>query len=168
MISVHELSLSFGEKKVLDHFSMEFPQVPILGLTGPSGCGKTTLLRILAGLETPRSGSVAGISPDRVAFLFQEDRLPPWRTSGQNISDILPRHRKREADFLKDVLGIETEVVKSMVRSFSGKEYEVVDIIADVASIEEKAAIVSFIAAIAACDEKISAGESAFLLKILE
>ena len=99
MISVHELSLSFGEKKVLDHFSMEFPQVPILGLTGPSGCGKTTLLRILAGLETPYSGSVSGISPDQVAFLFQEDRLLPWRTSGQNISDVLPRHRKGETEF---------------------------------------------------------------------
>ena len=98
MISVCELSISFGEKTVLDRFSMEFPHVPLLGITGPSGCGKTTLFRILAGLESPDSGSFSGIHPERVAFLFQEDRLLPWRTSGQNISDFLPRHRKSEVE----------------------------------------------------------------------
>jgi len=98
MIAVHELSVSFGEKKVLDHFSMEFPHVPLLGLTGPSGCGKTTLLRTLAGLESPESGTVSGIRPERTAFLFQEDRLLPWRTSAQNISAVLPRPRKNETE----------------------------------------------------------------------
>ena len=96
MISVHQLSLSFGDKVVLDRFSLQFPEVPLLGITGPSGCGKTTLLRILAGLEWPQSGSVSGISPERTAFLFQENRLLPWRTAGQNITDVLPRHRRHE------------------------------------------------------------------------
>jgi len=90
MISVHSLSLSFGDKVVLDRFSLTLPHVPLLGITGPSGCGKTTLLRVLAGLERPQSGSVSGISPQRTAFLFQENRLLPWRTAGQNITDVLP------------------------------------------------------------------------------
>jgi len=96
MISVHNLSLSFGDKVVLDRFSLRFPDVPLLGITGPSGCGKTTLLRILAGLEQPQSGEILGISPQRTAFLFQENRLLPWRTAGQNITDILPRSRRHE------------------------------------------------------------------------
>ena len=96
MISVHSLSLSFGDKVVLDRFSLTLPHVPLLGITGPSGCGKTTLLRVLAGLEQPQSGSVSGISPQRTAFLFQENRLLPWRTAGQNITDVLPRSRRDE------------------------------------------------------------------------
>lgn len=96
MISVHDLSLSFGEKAVLAHFSLEFPAVPLLGLTGPSGCGKTTLLRVLAGLEQPQHGTVNGIVPKRTAFLFQENRLLPWRTVGQHITDILPCERHHE------------------------------------------------------------------------
>ena len=96
MISVHDLCLSFGSKTVLEHFSLDFPEVPLLGLSGPSGCGKTTLLRVLAGLEQPQSGSVSGITPARTSFLFQENRLLPWRTAGQNISDVLPRSRRNE------------------------------------------------------------------------
>ena len=98
MISVHELCLSFGDKTVLDRFSLDLPAVPLLALTGPSGSGKTTLLRVLAGLERASSGAVSGISPERTAFLFQEDRLLPWRTAGQNITDVLPRCRRDELE----------------------------------------------------------------------
>ncbi len=98
MISVCGLYLSFGDKLVLDHFSLDLPEVPLLGLTGPSGCGKTTLLRVLAGLEKPQAGSLLGIKPEHTCFLFQEDRLFPWRTVAQNISDVLPRHRQNETD----------------------------------------------------------------------
>lgn len=96
MISVHDLCFSYGEKLILDHFSLNFPVVSLLGLTGPSGCGKTTLLRVLAGLEFPASGTVSGMDPKRTAFLFQENRLLPWRTAGQHITDILPRERHDE------------------------------------------------------------------------
>lgn len=99
MISVRDLCLSFGGKAVLDHFSLDFPQVPVLGLTGPSGCGKTTLLRVLAGLERAQHGTVNGIRPENTAFLFQEDRLLPWRTVGQNITDVLPRERQNELEY---------------------------------------------------------------------
>lgn len=98
MISVRRLCLCFGDKSVLDHFSLDFPEVPLLGLTGPSGCGKTTLLRVLAGLEKPQAGSLAGLDSEHTCFLFQEDRLLPWRTVAQNISDVLPRHRRDETN----------------------------------------------------------------------
>lgn len=97
MIRVRDLSLSFGDKAVLEHFSLDIPLDGLTALTGPSGCGKTTLLRMLAGLETPQSGAVTGLDPKRTAFLFQENRLLPWRTAAQHITDVLPRERWGEA-----------------------------------------------------------------------
>lgn len=90
-----DLSLSFGEKQVLDRFSLNIPQ-GVTVLSGPSGCGKTSLLRVLAGLERPESGQMDGIAPSETAFLFQEDRLFPWRTVEQHLTDILPKHRWSE------------------------------------------------------------------------
>ena len=96
MIEVRDLTLSYGEKRVLDQFSLKIPGTGVTALSGPSGCGKTTLLRALAGLAVPEHGEISGVDPARTAFLFQEDRLLPWRTVGQHISDVLPRARRGE------------------------------------------------------------------------
>ena len=96
MIKVHGITLRYGDKLVLDRFSLEIPDQGLTALSGPSGCGKTTLLRVLAGLETRSAGTVDGVDPSRTAFLFQEDRLLPWRTVGQHITDVLPRSRRGE------------------------------------------------------------------------
>jgi len=98
MISLREVSLCYGDKVVLDRFSLELPDRGVVGLTGPSGCGKTTLLRLLAGLELPCSGEIAGPEKQNTAFLFQEDRLLPWRTVEQQIRDVLPRERWGEVE----------------------------------------------------------------------
>ena len=80
-IVIQNLSKRFGGKVVLQNFSwtVDGPQV----LTGPSGCGKTTLLRILLGLETPDTGTVAGVATP--AAVFQEDRLCPQLTALDNL-----------------------------------------------------------------------------------
>lgn len=92
---VEHLNLTYEEKQVLKDFSLELPDVPVLGFTGPSGCGKTSLLRILAGLTKPDSGTVHGWNT--CAVLFQENRLLPWRTVEQNITDVMPHDRRHEA-----------------------------------------------------------------------
>lgn len=96
MIKIRNLCLSYGEKEVMKDFSLDLPDRGVIGLTGPSGCGKTSLLRRLAGLE-PSGGTVSGVSETGTAFLFQENRLLPWRTVGQHITDVLPRERRGEA-----------------------------------------------------------------------
>ena len=74
-------------------FSLE-PGV-ITALVGPSGCGKTTMLNIIAGLDRDYSGRVdrgvgADGGPPRLAYVFQNPRLLPWRTVYQNIEFVLP------------------------------------------------------------------------------
>ncbi len=92
---VQNLTVRYGEKTVLEDFSLALPESGITALSGPSGCGKTTLLRVLGGLQPADGGSVEGVGQS--AFLFQEDRLLPWRTVGQHISDVLPQPRRAEA-----------------------------------------------------------------------
>jgi len=58
MISVKDLSFSYGSKGVLKNISMELQGGNIYGLLGENGVGKTTLLTLLAGLKKPQSGSI--------------------------------------------------------------------------------------------------------------
>ena len=109
MMRCEELTLSFGDKRVLDHFSLELPLRGITALRGPSGCGKTTLLRVLAGLERPQGGQVRGLSPGDTAILFQENRLFPWRTVEQHLTDILPREERDRADNLLSLVELSEE-----------------------------------------------------------
>ena len=96
MIEIKNLSLSFGEKLVLNDFSLTIPSQGITALSAPSGCGKTTLMRCITGLESPSSGVIKGIAPQDCAILFQENRLLPWRTVHEHLSDVLPAHRLGE------------------------------------------------------------------------
>lgn len=85
-IHLNELQKTYGEKQVLRNLTVDFPDCGIMLVSGPSGVGKTTLLRLLAGLETPDSGTITFSRPDhRFGFIFQEDRLLPWLTASENI-----------------------------------------------------------------------------------
>ena len=96
MIKLENITLRYGEKLVLDRFSLEIPRKGLTALSGPSGCGKTTLLRVMAGLARPEEGTVSGVDLRKISFLFQEDRLLPWRTVSQHIADVLSRSRRGE------------------------------------------------------------------------
>ncbi|WP_297209388.1 ATP-binding cassette domain-containing protein [uncultured Flavonifractor sp.] len=107
MIAVQDITVRFGEKTVLERFSLQIPHAGLTALSGPSGCGKTTLLRVLAGLQVPQSGKVH--VPPRPAILFQEDRLLPWRTVEQHIADVLPRQRRGEVKRWLELVELEGE-----------------------------------------------------------
>ena len=80
MIQVEHLTIRYGDKVALDDVSLSIPRSGVTALVGPSGCGKTTLLRVLGGLMQPQQGKISGLNPAETAFLFQENRLLPWRT----------------------------------------------------------------------------------------
>ena len=83
MIEMKHIAKAFDGKAVLTDFSLVLGE-GVTCLMAPSGQGKTTALRILLGLEKPDAGEVTG-QPDRVAVLFQEDRLMETLTVGLNL-----------------------------------------------------------------------------------
>ena len=111
-LECNHLSLSFEDKTVLDNFSLSLPLEGITALRGPSGCGKTTLLRLIAGLETAGSGEIRGIRPDETAFLFQENRLLPWRNAQQHLTDVMPRPDTARARDLLKLVELEGEELR--------------------------------------------------------
>ena len=119
MIVCKELTVFFGDRTVLDHFSLRIPDSGVTVLSGPSGCGKTTLLRVLAGLEKNQGGTVEGISPQQTALLFQDDRLLPWRTVEQHLTDVLPKSRWGEVPALLALTELEGEE-KALPSTLSG------------------------------------------------
>ena len=97
----------------LDGVSLSIADGEFVAIVGPSGCGKTSLLRLLAGLIAPTSGSVllrgetlGGPRPD-IGFVFQQPTLMPWRTALDNVmlplelrNTPLPQRRQRAVELL--------------------------------------------------------------------
>jgi spermidine/putrescine transport system ATP-binding protein len=100
---------TFGKQKAVDNVTLSIKHGEIFSLLGPSGCGKTTLLRMLAGFESPDSGrilldgeDITDLSPNvrKVNTVFQNYALFPHMTVRENIAFGLKiRHRpKAEID----------------------------------------------------------------------
>ncbi len=83
--------------QVIRNIDVDIGDHEFLCILGPSGCGKSTLLNILSGLDRDYSGEISidgtrvtpGRRPVRISYLFQEDRLLPWRTVEKNIDFVL-------------------------------------------------------------------------------
>jgi len=114
MISIQEVSKSFGSMLAIDSVSFDLAENSFVSLVGPSGCGKSTLLRMVAGLFQPSSGAiiVRGEKVTRplkdVGVVFQSPALLPWRSTLENILFVAEMgglraaaHRKRAAELME-------------------------------------------------------------------
>ncbi len=100
-IQVRDLTLRFGQQVIFDRLSFDIAGGSFVALLGASGAGKTSLLKIIAGLAKPTSGTVIGSDGQpiagRIAYMGQKDLLYPWLTIDQNIS-LGARLRGEKAD----------------------------------------------------------------------
>ena len=94
-IRIHNVSKRFGPYTALDDISLDIPSGELVALLGPSGCGKTTLLRIIAGMESPDAGQVWFDGTDtthkhvrerRVGFVFQHYALFQHLSVFENVA----------------------------------------------------------------------------------
>lgn len=95
LLAIEDVSRSFGSVQALKQVSLDIHENEFFALLGPSGCGKTTLMRMIAGFETPDSGdirikgkSVIGTPPNRrnVKMVFQHLALFPMMNVYENIA----------------------------------------------------------------------------------
>lgn len=120
VLSAQGIVKRFGATTILDQIDVTVRRGEVLALVGPSGCGKSTLLNILSGLLTPDAGQLAvdGVPATQVAdwrsiaYMFQEDRLLPWRTVRENVafgleaSSLSRADRRRLADDMLQLVGL--------------------------------------------------------------
>lgn len=94
-IKINNISKSYGSYQALNNISLEIKDNEFFTLLGPSGCGKTTLLRMIAGFETPNAGVIQLHGDDiqtlaahkrRVNTVFQNYALFPHMSLEQNIA----------------------------------------------------------------------------------
>ena len=104
-IEVKGVNKQFGQFKALNEINLSIQSGELVALLGPSGCGKTTLLRIIAGLETPDSGTIGFHGEDvsehdvrdrNVGFVFQHYALFRHMTVFDNVAFGLRMKPKRE------------------------------------------------------------------------
>ncbi len=123
-MSIFFKNVFFAYKKtaVLSDVTWHLPDHGVVCLWGASGCGKTTALRLLAGLEKPGGGRVSGVQ--RVAMVFQEDCLLPWRTALENVT--LIGGDEPQARHLLAILGLtEAEMHMPPMRLSGGQQRRV-------------------------------------------
>lgn len=120
LIEFKNVTKKFGEFTAIDDLNLKIYEKEFFALLGPSGCGKTTLMRMLAGFETPTTGQIhlagqdiAAVPPNKrpVNMMFQSYALFPHLSVWDNIAFGL-----RRSDMAKDAIGPRVEEMLRLTR----------------------------------------------------
>jgi NitT/TauT family transport system ATP-binding protein len=131
-IEIAAVTKQYGNAPVvLESIDLAVAKQEFISIIGPSGCGKSTILKLIAGLTFPTSGTIRvdGMTPlsarETISFVFQDATLLPWRTVKQNIGlglelEHVPNERReKEIAALLDLVGLKN-VAGSYPRELSG------------------------------------------------
>lgn len=88
IITITNVSKSFGATKVFSDLSFSIRENTFVSIVGPSGCGKSTLLNLITRLESPSTGRISVLSSEntRLGYVMQDSLLLPWRTLIENAT----------------------------------------------------------------------------------
>ncbi len=126
LLSFKDVTVRFGAETIYEDLSFAVEQGEFLCILGPSGCGKSTSLRLMGDLLPVNGGQVSidGLPPSqgwsKLAYIFQQPRLAPWRTALANVTlgmemrfDKMAKAkmRKKAVDLLR-LVGLERDMDK--------------------------------------------------------
>lgn len=112
-IRINNLTKKFGAVAAVDNLSIEIEKGEMVALLGPSGCGKTTLLRMIAGFETPSSGDmylkdrrINQVPPQNrnIGIVFQDYAIFPTMSVYDNVAYGLTIKKMPKAEIYKEVM----------------------------------------------------------------
>lgn len=136
IISVEQLTKSYGSKTVLSDVSFSLKQGQIIGLLGPNGCGKTTLIKILTGLIKDHKGAVkidgqlpGAYTKGLIAYLPEKSFLPDWMRPDDALSyfsDFYSDFDRKKAEYMVKHFSLDP---KQKVKTMSKGQQEKLNLI---------------------------------------
>ena len=86
VVEMEKVRKAYGDKLLIDDFSVNIPPGSLVGVIGPNGAGKTTLLKLITGLEKPDQGTIRIGETVRLAYADQFRSLDPEKSVWEEIS----------------------------------------------------------------------------------
>ena len=138
VIELTDITSSYGEQRILEHFNLTVEQGTFLTIIGSSGCGKTTALKLMNGLLTPEKGTVRINGEDiartdihelrrNIGYVIQEIGLFPHMTIEKNISYVPNLYKEKDkaaisarARELAETVGLSPDMLTRYPSELSG------------------------------------------------
>ncbi len=105
-IELKNVSFSYKDTQVIKNLNMTIEKNNTTALIGESGSGKTTILYLLSKLRKDFKGTIKNV-PDKISFVYQDDRLIPWLNINDNIKIVNPNLKDDDIEEYLSMMNIE-------------------------------------------------------------